>query len=184
MQRQELYAALVEHVPPIIAQEYQHPVEMGGTCIPASYHVKEALRKRGVPAKLAVMDVFAGNWQWWSWLCRELEGEMPPDAWSVGAAFSCPDPKPGFNGHVVVISKAHIIDCAIGAFSRPRKNMPLPGGLVTKDALWSNGEAFVLYKPSPQEVPPMWTLDSRATANTTKRVNKALQEHQTTREGT
>jgi len=176
MKRGDLLAALVLELPPMLIEEYADPA----CCIPAAYHAFEALRARGIPAKLAPLDVIAGNAAFWAFMDTKPAdpSKLPPEAWSVGVTHGNPSPMPGFNSHLCVISKGLILDCAAGQLSRPQHAMTIPPGLLIphrgRRGLWSWDGAAVSYAPSPEPVPPMWKRAPEATARVRARLRAVL----------
>jgi hypothetical protein len=166
--RSQLLRRTVERLPRIVWEEYGQR----DTCIPASYHAAETLRSSGVPARVASMDAIAMNWPFAEWWMRREEGHpdpMPPWAWSVGVTHSNPDGR-GYLSHLVCVSKGRILDCAAGQLSRPQRGMPVPAGLLVRGGRWSSETTLVTYRPSPEPVPPMWSLNPGATARTRQRI--------------
>jgi hypothetical protein len=174
MKRGELLDLVVARLPPIVIEEYGQVT----VCIPAAYHCKEILRARGIPARLASMNVVAMNKTFVEWRERQESGDptpMPPKAWSVGITENNPDAE-GYLSHLVVVSKGKIIDCASGQLSRPQHRMQIPDGLIVKPdlAYMNDEEALIIYKSSKEQVPPMWVLDPDATARVRERIQEEI----------
>jgi hypothetical protein len=171
VKRAELLRALVDRVYPIVREEYRDPA----CCVPASYHARDVLRARGIPARLAAFDVIAGNSAWWEFMAAKPENprDFPEGAWSVGLTHNNPSPAPGHNLHLCVVSKGAIVDCSIGQMSRPARGLTLPPGLLVPRAargLWSGDGVAVHYRPSPLPVPPNWRNDPEAAARVRRRL--------------
>lgn len=172
MKRALLLSRLVNGLPAIVWEEYGRR----DTCIPAAYHVVETLRELGIPARVESMDAVAMNWPFVEWVKRRSEGfhdPMPPYAWSVGVTHHNPDDD-GYLSHLVAKHKGKVIDCAAGQLSRPRRGMPVPDGLLVSNGVWHGDTTIVTYEPSPEPVPPMWSLDPRATARVRERIAAEL----------
>ncbi len=173
MRRSELLRALVAELPPIVFEEYGRK----DTCIPAAYHAYEVLRARGCPARLATMNAVAMNTAFAEWVTGNPYDPMPPWAWSVGITEQNPSNEgpQDFLSHLVVRSKGKIIDCAAGGMSRPKRDMPVPPGLLVTGGAWDSETTIVSYQPSSEPVPPMWVLDPQATARVRERINQAIE---------
>jgi hypothetical protein len=170
MKRSDMLDLVVARLPPIVFKEYGQMT----VCIPAAYHCQEILRAKGIPARLASMNVVAMNTTFQQWYEGQGQGDqapLPPKAWSVGVTENNPDGE-GYLSHLVVVSKGKVIDCASGQLSRPQHDMPIPGGLVVKPGVvWGDGESsLIIYEPSKEPVPPMWRLDPDATARVRERI--------------
>lgn len=168
MKRSELLARLVQRLPRIVWEEYGQR----DTCIPAAYHALATLRERGIPARVASMDVVAMNWPYVEWLKRQSEGHsdpLPPWAWSVGITHRNPH-RDGYLSHLVCVTKGKVLDCSAGQMSRPERGMPVPDGLLVTNGMWSDETTAVHYTSSPEPVPPMWNGNPLATARTNHRI--------------
>ncbi len=171
MRRSDLYELVVARLPKIVFQEYDRK----DVCIPAAYHCREILRAKGIPARLASMNVVAMNRVFNDWWQSHDGSPMPPDAWGVGIGTHNKDGE-GYVSHLVVVSKGTILDCSAGQMSRPQHNMSIPDGLLCKPGfLFSDGESSLIkYEPSDEAVPAIWRLDPRATKRTRERIKEEI----------